>query len=179
VVRPRPWHVLSDGTDALPDLWDAKTKTWNISAKTPSQMLAELDVYAGCMRTHGVPNFPDPNLRPNGKGGSSITVQVPGPAGQSPRFKGAQTACKKLMPAGGASSGGPVAQPQRVSHLLAFAACMRKHGVPNFPDPDSQGNFPPGSTNSINKNLPSVLAALKTCLPTADGAIGNPGGAAH
>lgn len=27
-AKPRPWHVLSDGTDALPDVWDAKTRTW-------------------------------------------------------------------------------------------------------------------------------------------------------
>src|SRR5207248_8414383 len=26
---------------------------------------------------------------------------------------------------------------------LAYARCMRAHGVPDFPDPDSQGDFPP------------------------------------
>ena len=28
------------------------------------------------------------------------------------------------------------------SGAVAYSACMRSHGVPNFPDPDSQGNFP-------------------------------------
>ena len=26
---------------------------------------------------------------------------------------------------------------------VAYAACMRTHGVPNMPDPNSQGNFSP------------------------------------
>jgi hypothetical protein len=29
-----------------------------------------------------------------------------------------------------------------ISHALAYARCVRAHGVPNFPDPDSSGQIP-------------------------------------
>ncbi len=47
--------------------------------------------YADCMRSHGVPNFPDP-----GTGGG---IQLPnGLSPFSPAFKAAQTDCAKLSP---------------------------------------------------------------------------------
>jgi hypothetical protein len=42
-----------------------------------------------------------------------------------------------------------------------FAACMRGHGVPNFPDPDPQGNLQFGS--EINPHSPIFRSALNTC----------------
>jgi hypothetical protein len=36
-----------------------------------------------------------------------------------------------------------------LSQVLTFSKCMRSHGVPNFPDPDSIGlQVPPGMTQS-------------------------------
>jgi hypothetical protein len=31
---------------------------------------------------------------------------------------------------------------------VAYSRCMREHGVPNFPDPNSQGQFPPFQLDS-------------------------------
>jgi hypothetical protein len=51
---------------------------------------------AGCMRTHGFPNFPDPTFV-----NSDVRVDVPSSIDQdSPRFKRAATTCTKLIPAG-------------------------------------------------------------------------------
>lgn len=47
--------------------------------------------FSQCMRSHGVPNFPDPN--PNG----GITLP-PGMNPQSPQFQAAQKDCQSLMP---------------------------------------------------------------------------------
>lgn len=92
--------------------------------------------FANCMRTHGVPSFPDPN--------SSGDIQIPLGSGlnpQSPAFQGAQKRCGKLLPGGGP---GP-RKPSKAQFVagLAFARCMRSHGLPHFPDP--LASFPAGS----------------------------------
>jgi hypothetical protein len=44
---------------------------------------------------------------------------------------------------------------------LRFADCMRSHGVTNFADPSSNGR--PQSTNQVNPNSPTFLAAYEAC----------------
>src|SRR5215472_4555615 len=46
------------------------------------------------------------------------------------------TAC-----AGGPSHDSATGGPTREQAALAYARCMRSHGVPGFPDPDSNGDF--------------------------------------
>ena len=77
------------------------------------------------MRSHGVPNFPDP--RP---GGPSVVPNWINP--DAPAFLSAQKACAQFVGA----SGSPRATPanERVA-LLNLARCMRAHGLPSFPDP--------------------------------------------
>lgn len=89
------------------------------SGKSASQALA----FAKCMRANGVSSFPDPS-----GGGIRITPAI----AQSPAFSTAQNACKKYLPNGGQP---PVTAPGERAAALAFARCMRTHGVPNFPDP--------------------------------------------
>jgi subtilase family serine protease len=62
--------------------------------------------------------------------------------------------------------------PQQAAHLEAFAACMRAHGVAHMPAVD--GNGRPGANDSgqVDLKAPAVKAAIKTCLPVADGAVG-------
>ena len=43
---------------------------------------------------------------------------------------------------------------------LAFSKCMRAHGVPNFPDPGSNGQF---SGNGIDKQSPQLQSAAGAC----------------
>ncbi|MGO9753452.1 MAG: hypothetical protein ACLP22_18480 [Solirubrobacteraceae bacterium] len=61
---------------------------------------------------------------------------------------------------------------QQAAHLEAFAACMRAHGVAHMPP--MNGNGRPGASGSgqVDLKSPTVKAALKTCLPTADGLVG-------
>ena len=84
--------------------------------------------FAGCMRAHGVPNFPDPS------GGGGIHIQAgSGIDPQSPAFQAAQTACNKLLPGGGPGSQHPSEQAKLA--MLQISDCMRRHGVSGFPDP--------------------------------------------
>jgi hypothetical protein len=40
---------------------------------------------------------------------------------------------------------------------------MRVHGVQNFPDPDSQGNFPPPSQQALGVSKQTSLTAQQAC----------------
>jgi hypothetical protein len=53
---------------------------------------AEALKYATCMRSNGVPNFPDPN----GQGVIQINNATGSPDSNSPQFQKAETACKSL-----------------------------------------------------------------------------------
>jgi hypothetical protein len=99
------------------------------------------------MRTHGVPNFPDPGSDGGIPKGDAQQFGV-----SEPQFQAAQTACQPLLPAGGsldqqaeqciASDDCPPALVQQLLNVeREFAQCMRSHGWPHWPDPtiDSQG----------------------------------------
>src|SRR6266404_6055365 len=124
--------------------------------------------FAACMRKHGVPNFPDPN------GQGVITIHSgmgidPG----SPAFRSARTACEKLLPNGGQPTPAQIAQRQQ--QMLALSACMRAHGVKDFPDPTNGGlqiQSHPGS--DLNPNNPTFQKAQQACqkdLPFKGGAL--------
>ena len=46
-------------------------------------------------------------------------------------------------------------------NALAYAQCMRSHGEPGFPDPDSKGNFL--NLGPVNIHSPQYLSASKVC----------------
>ena len=88
---------------------------------------ADFLAYSKCMRSHGVPNFPDPSA------GGGINI----PQGSnlnpfSPAFKAAHGQCKKLLPGGGPPQG---ISEQQNEQMVRTSECMRAHGVSGFPDP--------------------------------------------
>lgn len=111
--------------------------------------------YSQCMRANGVPAFPDPV---NGR--TQLTVTKGGALDpESPQFKGAQEKCKSLAPEGEVT--GPQNAKQQ-AQALKFVACMRKSGVPNFPDmPDGKLLFKSGS--GVDPNSPAFKNAMQTC----------------
>lgn len=129
---------------------------------------AEL-AFAKCMRANGAPNFPDP--------GSSGGFEIVG-NGRSPGLEAAQAKCQKLMPGGGGpATGGPPPSAQTMAHWLTVAQCMRRHGVPDFPDPTTKVPSPsPGIgvisdrdgailvfPHSLDMQSPLFLRAAATC----------------
>jgi hypothetical protein len=115
---------------------------------------AEALKYAGCMRSHGVPNFPDPTVQ-NGSVGFSITAGD-GVDQNSPQYQSARQACSSLRGGGTANSGSG-----NLAKELKFAQCMRSHGVPDFPDPNKNGGF--SGTSSVNPSSPAFQSAQSTC----------------
>jgi hypothetical protein len=61
------------------------------------------------------------------------------------------------------------AQPAREEAALAFARCMRAHGVSSFPDPDAQGNFPPFRTDVSKQASTAANDACTHLLPSGGG----------
>jgi hypothetical protein len=61
-------------------------------------------------------------------------------------------------PAPGQASGGT--QAQQVEAELKLAACMRTHGFPDFPDPDSSGSF---DSSKFDPDSPRLQSAMRTC----------------
>lgn len=121
---------------------------------------ARLLEFAQCMRSHGVPNFPDPTSS-NGK-----TQILPGPSSgidsDSPTLRAALQTCQKYVPGGNLT---PAESAQDEAKLLKYAECMRSHGVTNFPAPSSR---PDGGWSfdlgwAVNQNSPTYQSANQAC----------------
>jgi len=130
----------------------ASIGTGSTSATSTSAASGQI-AWAACIRSHGVPNFPDPN--------SQGEINLAGINIRSAQFLAAHQACQSLVPPNHGRT--PAQQKQMVAHQLAVAECMRKHGVPNFPDPDSQGAFV-GPT-SQTESSPIAQKAEQICNP--------------
>src|SRR5271156_331202 len=90
------------------------------------------------MRSHGLSSFPDPTEGSNGL--PSWTINAGGSSGLntgSPQFQAAQHACKNDLPDLGSQT--PATKAAADANALKYAACMRSHGEPDFPDPNGQG----------------------------------------
>ena len=90
--------------------------------------------YSRCMRSHGVPNFPDPAS--DGKFPSAQQLGV-----SDSRYQAAGSACQHVLPAGGNGQLSTGQTQQLLTGMREFSRCMRSHGVPAWPDPttDSAG----------------------------------------
>ena len=128
-------------------------------AQTNQAMIPFVD----CMRSHGVPNFPDPGSRAFKNAFNT----------QSPAFKSAYTACQHLQPGGGPPNQSPAHSQAQIAAVLAFARCIRSHGFPNFPDPNSSGQVTHEMlTNAgINLHQPAALQAGDACVSVTHGVI--------
>jgi hypothetical protein len=67
------------------------------------------------------------------------------------------------MPGGGLPAASPAQRAGWTKAMAAFAACMRRDGVPSFPDPTGRGTFPPGALAELDPRSPLVQEAFKSC----------------
>ena len=63
------------------------------SAAETAQAKAKALAMSRCMRSHGVPNFPDPQFQTGPGGGLGVRIGGPGINPRSPAFQAAQKAC--------------------------------------------------------------------------------------
>ena len=144
--------------------------------------------YSHCIRSHGVPNYPDP-----GSGGTLPKVSAQQLGVSDSRLQAAQRACQHLLPAtGGALDANSLRQceltgdcPQALVQQALnvgriIARCMRSHGVANWPDPTTDSEGRPGfdlSAHGFSRqqaHSPQLGAKEDQCqhlLPSALGGI--------
>jgi hypothetical protein len=141
------------------------------AATTTTQNEAAVAVaFSRCMRSHGVPTFPDPSTtEPH-----ALKATAQRLAASNPRFTAAAKACNHLLPNGGNSSQETAQQNRtRLADELSFARCMRSHGVSRFPDPSAQGGLTVEMVQAqgIDVHSPAVLRVVQACLPASHGAL--------
>ena len=136
----------------------------------PQGAAAAAFAFSRCMRAHGVSDFPDPHVTVS-PGRTSVAIRAVAKDKASPQFRNAQQACQHLLP--GPESASPAQQQARARALLAFAQCLRSHGLSNFPDPNSQGQLTIEMINAagINLHAPNVLPAARACVGVTHGVI--------
>ncbi|MFF9126345.1 hypothetical protein ACF09J_24080 [Streptomyces sp. NPDC014889] len=113
--------------------------------------------FSQCMRDNGVPDFPDP---PEGKGGGGIRI---GPdSGLDPNsseFQKAREACQDLSPQGQNSGGGSI-DPAKAAE---WATCIRKNGLPEFPDPEIKGGSMQLDMTGLDPQGDRFQKAMQAC----------------
>ncbi len=129
--------------------------------------------YSHCIRSHGVPNYPDP---PSSGTLPKVSAQELGVSGS--QLQAAQRTCHDVLPRTGgsldtrfeqcvATGDCPQALVQQVmNEMRKFALCMRSHGVPNWPDPTiGRGGAPffNGSAHGINDHSPPIRTKIGEC----------------
>ena len=132
------------------------TTTQTGATTTQTGTIASAFAFARCMRSHGIPGWPDPDshgffdkakLRPLGLSVSRVRALEEGP-------------CNIPLPSHQTYTITPA---DRADYLTA-ASCMRSHGFADFPDP----TFPNNDVrltipSSIDTNSPKFKSAATTC----------------
>ena len=152
----------------------SSTTTSSASSGAPRDIASAAYKYAACMRDHGVSNFPDPRVSTS-NGGTKVAIMVPRAIGSSPQFTTAQTACRGILPEPSKAELAQQAHDQlvRKQDLLAFAHCLRDHGVSGFPDPNAHGQLTLQMVQAagIDLTAPQVRTAALACVPASNGGI--------
>jgi hypothetical protein len=109
-----------------------------------------------CARRHGMPDLPDPALGPDGEVTLSGLSQMPTPT------PAVQAACAtQLQALQNSGSTHAIESVSDLHALLRVAACMRRHGYPDWPDPSNRGEF---HVFSAAAGTPAKLnAAISAC----------------
>lgn len=126
------------------------------SSNTGGSTSSNAVTFSRCMRSHGVPSYPDP-------GSDGVTPkETPQQLGvTSFRFQAAQHDCAHLLPNGDNGPNQAELQ-QEKAQGLKFTRCMRNHGVA-LPDPASTGRIPDPASVGIDQGSPQFEAANQAC----------------
>lgn len=110
--------------------------------------------FARCMRTHGVPLWPEPE-RNGSFDQSPLTLSQLGVS--KSQVTTTEQACRSLLPTHSVTTRQSLVLPQ----ALRFSHCMRAHRVVDFPDPDSNGAI---TIPHAMENSSAYLAAFRFCV---------------
>ena len=164
-----------DGTDGVATLGRDDEATDDDDGRGSGEALTDAEredamlEFTECMREHGV-DLPDPEVSggPGGGGGFAITNEVNGP-GEADAFEEAQEACGDILDdaMGDRPQLDPEEEAEMRDNMLAFAECMRDHGI-DMPDPEF-GSGPRGGFSvrqergEIDPSDPDFAEAQEAC----------------
>jgi hypothetical protein len=159
------------------------------SPSAPITMQDAALAFARCMREHGI-DMPDPEIATDADGGISISQSGGGGGGTTAaakeKFTKADAACRHLLEAAQPAGPGRQLSAEDMDKLLAFARCMREHGIP-MQDPGPDGGIrieikdsgPNGGGDGPKPagppDDPKFEAAQTACGSLLPGKMGQPG----
>ena len=117
------------------------------------RLVAAMDAFASCARAHGVP-VPDANSQGEIPGADALKRKYI----NTPQGHLVLRVCQRQLTA--AQQLDQAAQAANLPDQLAFARCMRRHGVP-IPDPNANGGIHVGFR--ISKSSPQFQTAARVC----------------
>ena len=146
--------------------------TASTAASTPQNGVSAAYAYSRCMRSHGVPNFPDPKVS-SSPGHTSVAIAVNPSETGSPKFKSADRACSGILPAPETPAQQQAHDQAKKRYLLAFGRCLRTNGIQGFPDPDAHGHLSLQMVTAagIDIRTRKFLDAAKACVGVTNGAV--------
>jgi hypothetical protein len=131
---------------------------------SPHGQADALHLVGQCIRRHGFPAFPDPTIGATGQVTFDKTLIISAPRAVVVQ---ALDACRATLARAGIGTGhghglGGPPSPQQLRQELAFARCMRAHGLPGMADPNpvtGEITLPPG----VSKDSPVLQRAGQVC----------------
>ncbi|MBO3741428.1 hypothetical protein [Actinoplanes flavus] len=116
----------------------------------------DLAAYANCLRSNGLPDFPDP------ENGALALPEGINP--NSREFKDAEAKCARYKPEGKPQNGGDAGgQTWSREDKLKYAKCMRENGATGFSDPDANGDFANRKGDGPDPESAQYKAAEEAC----------------
>jgi hypothetical protein len=118
----------------------------------PGATYTQALAFAKCMRSNGVPQFPDPDRQ-----GNFNNTQIEALQNNDPQADNAIHQCRSVLPNAGTgltSEQMQTIQQQNLHNAVKAAHCMRARGITNFPDPA-------GTTQASGVNWQPVISAIQ------------------
>jgi hypothetical protein len=157
--------VAGCGGSKPPSVASLGTTSTN-AATTTSPAKPSREAFASCLSSHGFQASVRSAAATGSRSLSVFGVVISGNVDpSSAQFESALQACRKFLPGGGPPALTPPQQAAHAKAMASFAACMRKHGVPSFPDPNSQGLLSPAGLKGLDPSTPLFQSAFKICAP--------------
>jgi hypothetical protein len=161
------------GSSGSPGVAGAGSSTSGQSSSSSSRS-DQLLAFSLCLRSQGVPGFPDPE--PDQTEFKLPPANEPGYGASGSQLWSAVSTCRHLLPPGAGAWYPRSEIPRILRGMRKFAECMRNDGISDWPDPkfDSQGRLgftgpgadnPPGSrTDHVVNQCHHLLAPEVTDL---------------
>jgi hypothetical protein len=153
------------------------------SVGTSSSRAQALHAAAQCIRDHGITNFADPTVSPDGQvytDQRSVQDFLKNTGASRDQPPAAVAACQDLIAAADwTPDQEPPAPPALVAAGVRAAQCLRANGLPNYRDPTAATTYTPGHGFGITddempaggKADPTAQHALQACRSVLDAEI--------